>query len=322
MANNSIKWGGLASKNTIESALKVLSDSDLVRTHFTHLSRGFTDNVFLVEVISANGSSAKYVVKEYLEEWHNREARTYLDLLGQSPELGQPKLLYSNKSCIILEYLDPLVFSEFAASNIALLKDWIIRKHKFFQNSSLPLSDYAEAYKVQYGYLIKRPLLTLANLREQAEVLGLDIGIIDRVLSTVQLIEAYIAELSALPLTLEHGDLEPQNLLIDARGGNLRVLDWVNTRAGCGLFDINQYFETAEELGVELDRESDLEIFAQLYPDYNFLDLLRKARILMLMNKVNFYGGKVLEGVEFSRSKNQRNVDILIRYLGELFKLI
>lgn len=48
--------------------------------------------------------------------------------------------------------------------------------------------------------------------------------------------------IDSLPKTLEHGDLEPQNLLID-RNDNLKIVDWVNTKSSSGLMDINQLIE-------------------------------------------------------------------------------
>jgi hypothetical protein len=324
MEDSTIQWGNLHDKNSIEEALKSISSDKTIKSiKYTHLSKGFTDNVFLAKLASLDGTVDQFVIKEYIEKWHNREANTYKNLLGGPTNLGQPRLFFANSRFIILEYLDPLSYRCFGSSDLNLLKDWIIRKHELYRGSTLPLTKYAESYKVQYGYLIKRPFQTLTKLKGCAKTFGLNIETLDEILSIKEKLENYILELSTLPLTIEHGDLEPQNLLVDvSNNAGLRVLDWVNTRAGSGLFDINQYFESAEELGAVVNKESDLKLFAQFYSSNDFADLLRKSRVLMLMNKINFYGGKILLGIETSESKGVRNITLLNKFLNELHQLI
>jgi aminoglycoside phosphotransferase (APT) family kinase protein len=125
----------------------------------------------------------------------------------------------------------------------------------------------------------------------------------------------FLKENDELPNILEHGDLETQNLLVNRITGQIKVLDWVNTRFGSGLVDINQYIENYVEVMAKTD--INLEAFEQLYTGYDFHRLLNQTRVLMLLNKINFYAGKILDGIEYSESKKVRNYEMLKKFVVE-----
>lgn len=313
------KWGVPTSQKRIRNDFTKILSSPITNISFSHIKKGFTDNVFLVTVILQSGLSHKFIVKEYLKEWHQKEKRIYEQLLPKY-ELGTPKLIQSGSNYIILEHI-PSSYIEIQKQQLGLLREWIIKKHKIVQGSSI-LDNFQESKEIQQHYLIEKPL----NLIEQVAKMRQDKRLIitrelaDKVLSQKDKMVKYIELQDKLPQTIEHGDLEPQNLL--CKNNKMVVVDWVNARKGCGLFDINQYFETAHELGADVNVDEEMAIFERRLGIADLKKTLDQIRALMLLNKIHFYLDKYISKVEKSESKNTDIVDILENYLVELQQLL
>lgn len=307
--------GILNNKAEVENIIRHLCNKGHpLSIRFEYIPSGYTDNVFL-----AHARDNIYVIKEYLEDWHSREADTYYKLLNKFEIKCSPNIIYSSKKFIILEYLDPTKYRKMSAIDLPILKNWIICKHKHFLSDSV-LNKYKEPIEVQYRYLVDKPLQTINKLSEGG---ALNITIdITKLNSSKDLFIKYINENDNLPITLEHGDLEPQNIFIGNNGG-ITLIDWVNTRAGSGFFDINQYFETARELDLSYkERAIDLTFFSESLNIEGFNKYLYQSRVLMLLNKLNFYGNKVLEGSTVSGSKNMSTLELFKLYYEELKSLL
>ncbi len=306
-------WGQINNRQEIELCLKkYFPRIGLVASsfEFKHLKSGFTDNVFLVQAMTGNIEvPPALIVKEYLQDWHQKEADIYKNILGKNSFLGGPKLIIKRQNFIVLEFLSPNEIKPLSKLNIDILKDWIVKKHIYFCDN-LILDQFTENEEVQIHYLVDKPLITLKNILGGSEKLEIILSNKDTFLSTIKLN-------NQLPQTLEHGDLESQNLFIDSNN-KLRVIDWVNARRGSGLFDINQFMETTEELGFTLDREL---FIKDISKKIRFDDLgiaLSKTRQLMLLNKINFYGSKYLNGELESHSKLKPVMTLFEKYLDEL----
>lgn len=303
-----------------ESVVSVLSSSEaninlVGEPVFTHIPSGFTDNVFRVDISTTNGPK-KYIVKEYLKRWHQKERKVYERVLRLNSFLGAPQLLASGDGFIILEYLDPDRCPPLRQEHIGGLQQWLVAKHIFFRDHPEFTVGFEESLEIQTYYLVEKPLALLAQLgnTEYAD------------LSSKALVhEVYFKNVvvrnSSLPPTMEHGDLEAHNLFIEDEK-KLRVIDWVNTRRGSGLFDINQLFETATSLGAELDFQKTTQVLQESLGIVNLKDRLVEVRSVMLLNKIHFYGQKYLEGEDFSPSQKKPISLLLQQYFEELNSLI
>lgn len=314
--NTDIKWGVLSNKGEIINALAKLNEDLKANITFEHLSSGFTDNVFLATVKTSE-LSKKYIVKQYLKTWHSKEGTFYQEILSKHLSFGSPELLYTGDNFIILEFVQGKAMSK---DDIGLLKEWIINKHMVFIDAN-NLQNYTESLDTKIHYLVDKPITSLKLLAKTEFVDDLRRNLI---IKTIELSDYYISLIKsdlARPQTLEHGDLEPQNIFITDIS-HLRVIDWVNARLGSGLFDINQFFETAEELGAEYDKDSLIKEFSVRLNIANLSVSLDEVRTLMLLNKINYYIGKLLNSELKSPAKNKPVADLIFRYLDELFSLL
>ncbi len=317
----SVEWGKVNHQPDIEHCLaqqiSPAGSSEGVSFSFSHIKSGFTDNVFFVNTVSSTGESlGTFIAKEYLEDWHQKERRVYEDILQHHPFLGAPALLAAGDGFIILEYLSPEVFARFSSEHIVALQNWIVRKHNFFSEHSGLTEPFTEGERVQIKYLVEKPFRVMRRFEDEKLTIFTQraIGMEDYFTDIVRLN-------NTLPATLEHGDLEPQNLFVD-QDNSLRVVDWVNTRRGSGLFDINQFFETARGLGITLDVEQTTNQMAEAIGQSDLAKLLPKIRMIMLLNKIYFYGDKYLSGEAFGHSRPRPIYDMLVEYLEELDQLV
>lgn len=314
--NTDIKWGVLSNNVEIRNALAKLDGSPGADITFEHLTSGFTDNVFLATVGTTNHSN-KYIVKQYLKIWHSKEGNFYQEVLSKHSSLGAPKLLYTGGNFIILEFVQGKSMSKY---DINLLKEWIVNKHMVFINAN-NLQNYVEPLDTKIHYLVDKPVTSLKLLAKTELVDDLRRNLI---IQTTELSDYYISLIKGdlvRPQTLEHGDLEPQNVFVTV-DNYLRVIDWVNARHGSGLFDINQFFETADELGFEYDKNILIKEFSAKLNIANLSVSLDEVRILMLLNKTNYYIGKLLNSELKSPAKNKPVTSLIFRYLDELFSLL
>ncbi|OGM18123.1 hypothetical protein A2685_03215 [Candidatus Woesebacteria bacterium RIFCSPHIGHO2_01_FULL_37_10] len=313
----SIEWGKVNHQLDIENGLAQQVSIEGTSFSFTHIKSGFTDNVFLINASSSAADQlGTFIAKEYLEEWHQKEQKVYEDILQHHPFLGAPALITSGDGFVILEHFKPEEFSTFSAEHIGSLQSWVIQKHIFFSAHPQLTEPFKEEESVQIKYLVEKPFRVMRRF-EGEELTTLT----QKVLG----MEDYFADIvrlnNTLPATLEHGDLEPQNLFVGQDNG-LKVVDWVNTRRGSGLFDINQFFETARDLGVALGVEQITAHIAEAIGQGDLGTLLPKIRMIMLLNKIHFYGDKHLSGETFSHSRLRPVYEMLIEYLSELNQLI
>lgn len=315
----STKWGKINFANDIQQTII----DHLAKKHpgkpkfsFDHIRSGFTDNVFQITVSFPDKSNEIFIAKEYLEAWHQKEKGIYEKILQQNPALGAPQLIASGKEFIILEYLNTKRCRPLSTSDINLLQDWLIAKHIFFRQHPKLTIPFGEDEQIQIHYLVEKPLGLLAKLDDPKLI---------HLTSNLLCMKNYFIDIvkltNDLPPTLEHGDLEPQNLFIEDNK-RLRVIDWVNARKGSGLFDINQFFETAKDLGVELNIDKKTKEIACAIGQEDLSDILPKIRAIMLLNKIHFYGDKYLNGELFSHSRLQTTYSMLKEYLEELNSLV
>lgn len=306
----------------LEKRIRIQLDggqSDLDRPlGIEHLHQGKTDNVFRIS-LPADGQLRSLILKEYLEDWHRKEIFVYRAVLGGKRGLGQPKVLFSGKNYLALEDLarNP-EDGKFGANGLRTLKTWIERKHRAFLGIST--RRLTETRKTQSRYLIEKPLESINRLRHK-RFPDLERAACGKLLKSHFLFEGCLDADRRLPRTLEHGDLEIQNLLIGG-SGRLRVIDWVNARIGSGLFDINQYFEDSRILDAGIDAEKDMIDFSRLTGIRDFAGHLAQARALMLLNKINFYAGRWLTGIGQERPTAIRDRMMLKGYLDELVGLV
>ena len=313
------EWGRVGNEDGIRDVIANSAGSDFVsgrRLSFSHLTSGFTDNVFRVDASLAEGRTRSYVAKEYLKGWHQKEKRVYEALLQQNDFLGAPQIVGSGDGFIVLEYLDTERFAKISPQDVDLFQSWVVAKHNFFRQHPELTAPFEEDIEVQIKYLVEKPLAMLSSL-DVPEVSELK----KRVFRNKNFFIDSVRLNSRLPNTLEHGDLEQQNLLVE-NGVRMRVLDWVNARRGSGLFDINQFFETANDLGANLDVPGKTREIANAVEFDNLDQALTRVRAIMLLNKIHFYGDKYLTGELFSHSKEQTVASLLVKYLTELQGLL
>lgn len=277
---------------------------------FEHLTKGFTDNVFLIKT-----SDKKFVLKEYTESWHNREAKVYRELLAQNSFLNAPKLIYSNEKLLLIEFIETSS-ENMNPENLANLVEWIINKHNYFINKLD--NSFEESTKVRYYYLVEKPFSRMEsyisnNVKFKREI--------QNIIASKQIFIESLDFIDSFPKTLEHGDLEPQNLLID-QNNNLKIVDWVNTKSSSGLMDINQLIENitlfwkwadVDQIKSRLKQEIDLKDFEKS---------LKYSRLPMLANKINFYLGKSEDGVKISLSNGLEIEYMLSFYLNEANEIL
>jgi len=289
--------------------------SSVAEPIFTHIPSGFTDNVFRADVPTIDGQKT-FIVKEYLKGWHQKEKGVYETVLQQNAFLGVPQLLASGNGFVVLEYLDPNRCHPFQQEHIGLLQQWLVAKHIFFREHPEFTVDFEESPETQIYYLVEKPLTLLARLENT------EFGYLSgKVVGHEKYFRNVVLTNSSLPPTLEHGDLETQNLFVEDET-RLRVIDWVNARRGSGLFDINQLFETAASLGVELDFQQTTQELQGLIGMDGLADLLVQVRSVMLLNKIHYYGQKYLEGEVFSPSQQKPIQLLLQQYMEELDSIL
>lgn len=264
-----------------------------------HLPSGFTDNVFLVTITSENSSPTRLILKEYTKQWHKKEAKLYKEILDQNQTLAAPKMLLAHGNWLLLEYLPPNEFRPAMGKDLPLLTNWLIAKHRLFMDK-LPDS-YAESLDIQRHYLINKPLKLLSQVQDGPY--GRDAT---KVLSTGSELPEILARHNELPQTLEHGDLEMQNILVSRHGKTqLRLFDWVNARRSTGLFDINQLLENYSSYQPEADKKKIIDYLEEKLEIPKLPKLLRENRQLMILNKLHFYLTKLSEGHRRSTYKGQ-----------------
>jgi thiamine kinase-like enzyme len=281
-----------------------------------HIPSGFTDNVFLLNVVGDKGALlAQFILKEYTKAWHQREAELYTNVLGNHPSLGAPRKLLTHDNWLLLEYLSPENFRPATREDLPLLTDWIVAKHRAFLGK-LPEA-YAEPLDVQHHYLIDKPIKQLQAAAKAGEYKQAA----SKILATVDMLPDLLARHATLPQTLEHGDLEMQNIFATRVGQpHLRLIDWVNAKRGSGLFDINQLIENVRANTPDLDTQDLVGDLSRKLEIPDLATLLDETRLLMILNKLHFYLGKQQEGHSHSpansRSIHGRITNLLSEYLA------
>lgn len=296
-----IKSAKLAEPQLATSLIKnIFTDVRSAQISFTHLQNGFTDNVFLAEFSTQHGQQ-KVIVKEYLRDWHTRESVFYQKVASQVLQLSAPNLLGTDKNILILEYLDPLTYRPLQLADLRTLREWIGWKYNFFRNSPM-LKYVSESFETKCHYLINKPLDLAQQCIEVGSLTNLKLDMTNWPKSKTRLTKT-LKQLVQLPQTLEHGDLEKQNIFVNRKNQQVMFIDWVNAKSGNGLLDINQYFETALELNNDYAATSDIEYFAKLTKIADFDQQLRAFYLLMQLNKWHFYVSKLLLGENFSPNR-------------------
>lgn len=315
-----MKWGKLTHKNEIVTALaKIDPEINKTSIDFEHLQTGFSDNVFLVSY--EVGPELKHVIaKEFLKEWHKKEAVFYNKLAPEYPSLHAAPTVSVQENFILLNYLNPESYRAIVISDLAILKQWISEKHQAFL-SNPNIEQFCESYEIKQHYLIDKPIKIARNIIGHnivKEVHPILENLVRQSGNLIRLLENQ----SQLPQTLEHGDLEPQNIFIDNQTREIVLIDWVNIKNGSGLLDINQYFETAKELDANFTPDDDLEYFARITQIPNFEQSLNEFRLLMLLNKFHFYAEKLLSGVKESPNRAVTNEDLVKNICAEISVLL
>ncbi len=313
---NHKNWGKLQNKDIIISQIKDYcnkSNYNYNKPKFTHIKKGYTDNVFLCDI----NNEYKLIIKQYLEDWHIKELTVYKDILNNH-DFNEPKLLFYGKRFIALEYLDIGTNYKFSRLGLKRLRSVILRKYKQTMEKDY-LSNITEPFEIQKHYLIDKPYETIKKFKRINKNIIIE-NIYEIISGNLSKLETIININNSLRQSLEHGDLEIQNLLIV--NNKLRIIDWVNARSGSGLFDINQYIENSSEIISEYNPKKDINYFSQIFNINNFDEILYKVRILMLMNKINYYMGKILDGIKFSYTKNKSCKVLLKNYSQELYLLL
>lgn len=308
-----IKWGVEPNEFEIASIFEgiIATDSHL---KLIHLQSGLTDNVFRV-VVDSETSRKVFILKEYLESWHYKEADIYSDILQNDTQLGAPNLIKRSGRFIILDYLDPLKNKKFEAEDIPLLVAWIKYKQESYLNK-VP-EKYDEPIQRKIKYLVTTPIGILKSMLS-AEESPLDISTLDSIIELETPLIQSMMRIESIPKTLEHGDLEPQNLFVDVDGDapQLRVLDWVNARADSGLFDIAQLLENIDFMGSYIRVDSVLDVLCERFPFSMLRSEVKYAEVLMTLNKLEFYLSKYKNG-ERTISYNNESFNNLIKRCAE-----
>lgn len=300
---NTTTWGTFTREAELREVLRHhLAAQGLVdewSLELQHLPSGFTDNVFLVTITGENSSPMRLILKEYTKQWHEKEAKLYKEILDQNPTLAAPKVLLTHGNWLLLEYLPPNEFRPATGKDLPLLTDWIIAKHQLFMGT-LPYR-YAEPLDIQRHYLIDKPLKSLSQAQD-----GPYGHKATKILSTSSELPEILARHNRLPQTLEHGDLEMQNILVSRHGkAQLRLFDWVNARRSTGLFDINQLLENYSLYQPDTDKKKIIDHLKEKLEIPELPRLLRENRQLMILNKLHFYLTKLSEGHRRSTYKGQ-----------------
>jgi thiamine kinase-like enzyme len=283
-----------------------------------HIPSGFTDNVFLLSVVGDKGVLlAQFILKEYTEGWHKREAELYTNVLSNHPSLGAPRKLLAHDNWLLLEYLSPENFRPAVGKDLPLLADWIVAKHQALLDR-LP-DTYAEPLDTQQHYLIDKPIKQLRAAAKAGEYKQEAV----KILATADMLPGLLARHATLPQTLEHGDLEMQNILVARTGTpHLRLIDWVNARRGSGLFDINQLLENIKAHTPEVDTHSLIGDLSQRLEIPNLAKLLDENRLLMILNKLHFYLTKQQEGHSHSPTDSRSIHDHITNLLSEYLTIV
>jgi len=258
----------------------------------THLISGFTDNVFRIN-LNDEQYPRTFILKEFLKPWHAKEADIYSEILQADPALGTPKLIKRSGKFILLEYLDPRHYKPFDPGDIPLLIDWVKYKQEAYCGA-VP-EKYNQPIDTRRKYLITNPIKTIGTMLSDREP-PLDQGIIRSLIELESPLIQVLTELDKIPKTLEHCDLEPQNLFVSKSEQRLRVIDWVNARADCGLFDIAQLIENIDFMGSQITQDCIIEALKGSYPFSVFTRRVRYAEMLTTLNKIEFYLSKFKAG--------------------------
>lgn len=294
------KWGEKPTDTEVSLVLQ-----GVVRTKspmmLTHLSSGFTDNVFRID-LNDEQCPRVFILKEFLKPWHAKEADIYSEILQADPVLGAPKLIKRSGKFILLEYLDPQHYKTFNAGDIPLLIDWI--KYKQGAYCGAVPERYNQPIDTRRKYLITNPIKTIGAMLSNQES-PLDQGIIRSLIELESPLIQVLTELDTIPKTLEHCDLEPQNLFVSKSEPRLRVIDWVNARADCGLFDIAQLIENVDFMGSQITQDHVIEALKGSHSYSVFKGRVRYAEMLMTLNKIEFYLSKFKSGEKISHYNGQ-----------------
>lgn len=307
---NGVRWGVHPENNKIREDLLQVTNEPVEEFTLTHLKSGFTDNVFLVQVKNSN-----YILKEFTEDWHLREIDVYKQILNKDKKLNAPQMLFYTENRMYLEYFPKSIYEAFDKSNIEFLFDWLIYKwHKYSKNAILQL---VESEDIKKHYLFDKPLKKFQEVYESS--LQFDRSIIKTLLNEKDQIER-IFENKSNYLTLEHGDIESQNLFWNKEEKSLGIIDWTNAKFSDGLTDINQFLENCGNWG--LNKQDYINKFGIELGLDNFSYFLKRNRLFMSLNKSHYYISKFEAGFEKSESNGHSTFDLAHKYLLISMQLI
>jgi serine/threonine protein kinase len=195
---------------------------------------GKTTKVF--ELKFADGRSPLAVKLFESGQKHNREIGIYKNYL-QGSGLDTPNVIYSDESetCLILQWLEGYQQCDsYAEVDFEGLTNWIHKKYDYFSKLS-PISIKLDVRK-QFEWMISDPFKTLESSYKQTQH-----SAVGNLLSITTKIKNSYLKIAGknYPVILEHGDLEPQNILRD-EAGNQKYIDWAAAFRSFGLADIAQ----------------------------------------------------------------------------------
>lgn len=299
-------WGVPPKKNTIKKDLENLLDKSATKITITHIKKGFTDNVFKIET-----SYGTYILKEFTESWHLREAEIYKSVLENDPLLCAPKLIGLCENRLYIDFFNHRAYKPFQKDHMDILFKWVLAKHTRYANSRH--TNLTESNEVKHHYLIEKPLKTFKNIIKTDIYVNKDI--FNEILSKKSLIESLFNKSTDFT-TLEHGDLEIQNLFYNMETNTIGVVDWTNSKLADGLTDFNQFIENCKIC--EINTNSYYEKFLR-HSDIKDCEFhIKRNRFFMLLNKLNYYIGKFNDGIEFSESNGLKIHSLIEQNLLEL----
>jgi len=197
------------------------------------IPEGKASDVYRVQAFDRNGISHLLAIKFIYDSWKLREIKVYKEYLSNSP-FKVPELIYSNedKGLLVLEWLDDFQLRPLLSQiHLETLREWIIKKHLFFKGK---FKNIDFNYESHLPWMFRDPFGRLENFHAKELF-----GVITQIAKFKKNIEKLLLSLD-YPVTLDHSDLEIQNLLYrDSK--KLAVVDWTNAIKGYGLFDIAQF---------------------------------------------------------------------------------
>lgn len=305
-----VRWGIPPSIEVIKSDLNNFIDTELGDIVVKHIKTGFTDNVFFIKA-----AKSTCILKEFTEDWHLREAKIYQDILSKDSCLGAPKLLYTNSNRIYLEYFSPKIYKKIDKTSVSTLYEWLIYKFHTYLNK--PITNLIEQKSIRKHYLFEKPLKKIFEI--SSHVGTLENKYFQYILKKEKFIEL-IFENNPQFLTLEHGDIETQNLYKNLKNSKLAVIDWTNSKFSDSLTDINQFLENCKSW--QLDEVCFYQKFKKDLAVTDFDFYLKRNRLFWSLNKFHYYISKFKDGNQISTTNNENTYKLSLFYIKQATEIL